>query len=351
MKRLAYVLIFCLMLCQLSGCRATVGGERAGDVSLVSEVYSVAESRVESSKAEESAPESVPSSSAPAVYSQPEPTPAPAPETASSSAPTPEPTPAPNPAPTVVAGYEVFDPENTRGLSEVGNGFGFGYASGGAPHSISVNNQARFDSLAGVQALALDTVSGDKRMYLTFDCGYEYNNLTANILDTLRAKNIKAAFFVTLSYIKNNPQLVRRMIDEGHIVGNHSATHPVFPDISRTEMAQEIYLVDQCLQNDFGYKSKYFRFPTGEYSHNALELVTSVGYKSIFWSLAYGDYDTKNQMSHENAFNTVTSRYHSGAVILLHAVSQTNADILSALIDNAHAQGYSFKTLDDYYGS
>lgn len=246
-------------------------------------------------------------------------------------------------------GYTVNDPYNTRGLSEVRCGYSFGVASGGMPNKVSVNNQLKFDSLQNVKALALDTVSADKRMYLTFDCGYEYNNLTESILDTLKEKNVKAAFFCTLEYLTKNPRIVRRMIDEGHIVGNHSATHPDFSTISRTKMAEEIYIVDKYLQDNFGYTSEYFRFPTGAYSESALELVSSVGYKSIFWSVAYADWDTAKQPEPESAFTTVSSRYHSGAVILLHAVSATNNAILGRLIDQATAEGYSFKALSDYY--
>ena len=253
-----------------------------------------------------------------------------------------------------VGEYDVNDAENSRGLSNKKEGFGFGVAKDGKPHQISVDNQARFDKMSDVKALALDTVSTDKRMYLTFDCGYEYEykgqKLTPLILDTLKEKNTKAAFFVTLSFIKSNPETVHRMIDEGHIVGNHSATHPVFPDISRTKMAEELYKVDEYLQKHFNYKTDYFRFPTGANSYNALELVTSVGYKSIFWSVAYGDYDTENQMGAEKAFQTVTSRFHPGAVILLHASSIDNVNILSDVIDEAEKQGYELKTLDDYKG-
>lgn len=248
-----------------------------------------------------------------------------------------------------VGEYTVIDAENARGLDNKKYGFGFGVAKNGKPHEISVNNQKKFDGLQNVEALALDTVSQDKRMYLTFDCGYEYQNLTDDILDTLKEKNVKAAFFVTLSYIKNNPEKVDRMIKEGHIVGNHSATHPVFPNISRTQMADELYKVDEYLQKHFNYESNYFRFPTGAYSENALELVTSVGYKSIFWSIAHGDYDTESQPSVQKTLETVTSRFHSGAVILLHAISQSNTDALAAIIDEAISQGYTFKTLDDYF--
>ena len=248
-----------------------------------------------------------------------------------------------------VGEYTVVDAENARGIDNQKHGFGFGAAKGGKPHEISINNQKRFDGYENIEALALDTISTDKRMYLTFDCGYEYKNLTVDILDILKEKNVKVAFFVTLSYIKNNPEKVDRMIKEGHIVGNHSATHPVFPDISRTKMAEELYKVDEYLQKHFNYESDYFRFPTGAYSENALELVTSVGYKSIFWSVAHGDYDTANQPTVQKTFDTVTGRFHPGAVILLHASSQSNVDALSDIIDEAHAQGYTFKSLDDYY--
>ena len=248
-----------------------------------------------------------------------------------------------------VGEYTVVDAENARGIDNKKHGFGFGAAKNGKPHEISVDNQKRFDKYENIEALALDTVSTDKRMYLTFDCGYEYKNLTNDILDILAEKNVKVAFFVTLSYIKNNPEKVDRMIKDGHIVGNHSATHPVFPDISRRKMAEELYKVDEYLQKHFNYKTDYFRFPTGAYSENALELVTSVGYKSIFWSIAHGDYDTENQPTVQKTFDTVTGRFHPGAVILLHASSQSNVDALRDIIDEAHAQGYTFKSLDDYY--
>lgn len=226
--------------------------------------------------------------------------------------------------------------------------YSFGVASNEKPHSQSVNNQKAFDNMKNVDALALDTKSADKRMYLTFDCGYEYQNLTADILDTLKEKNVKAAFFCTLSYLEKNPELVQRMIDEGHIVGNHSATHPVFPDISHEEMTTEVVKVDQYLHYNFNYASDYFRYPSGTYSEDSLHHVTSIGKKSVFWSVAYGDWDTANQKGADYAFETVTARYHPGAVILLHAVSQDNADALGRMIDDAQAKGYTFKTLDDY---
>lgn len=244
--------------------------------------------------------------------------------------------------------YTVNDPDNLRGLSTARVGFSYGIAKNGVAHGQSFSNQQTFDSFENVEALALDTKTQEKVMYLTFDNGYEYNNLTTNILDTLKEKNVKAAFFVTLSYAKQNPALVRRMIDEGHIVGNHSTTHPVFPQLTRTQMAQELLTLDNYLKENFSYTSPYFRFPTGAYSECALELVTSVGFRSIFWSVAYADWDRSAQKGADYAFSTVTSRFHPGAVILLHAVSQDNADALGRIIDQARNEGYKFNTLDQY---
>lgn len=251
---------------------------------------------------------------------------------------------------TQVLGRTVLDPDNTRALSTERNGYSYGVAKDGQPNITSVNNQDFFDSLSNVEALTLDRKSSEKCMYLTFDCGYEYEGITGEMLDILKEKNVKAAFFCTLDYFKKNYDLVRRMIDEGHIVGNHSATHPDFSAISRTKMAEEIYTVEDYLKTTFNYSSPYFRFPSGAHSVSALDLVTSLGYKSIFWSVAHKDWETANQPTAETAFNTVTSRYHSGAVILLHSVSSANRDALAQMIDKAHADGYVFKTLDDYYG-
>lgn len=247
--------------------------------------------------------------------------------------------------------YTVSDPDNKRGLDTTGYGFGFGYAKNEKPHQITIDNQKRFDSMANVEALAWDSKTEEKVLYLTFDCGYEYNDNTTKILDVLKEKNVKAAFFCTLPYIKSNGAKVERMILEGHIVGNHSVTHPVFTDISRTKMAEELFGVYSYLRTNYGYTTRYFRFPTGKNSVNSLELVTSQGYKSIFWSIAYKDYDTANQLGEEVAYKTVTERLHPGAVILLHSVSDDNTKILGKVIDYARSKGYTFKTLDDYYAN
>ena len=163
----------------------------------------------------------------------------------------------------------------------------------------------------------------------------------------LKKKNIHAAFFCTLSNIKDEPELIARMITEGHIVGNHSTTHPSFAEIDRTKMAEEIEKCDNYLRTKFGYTSPFFRFPKGEYSESALELVNSLGYKCVFWSLAYNDWNTDAQKGGDYAFKTVTARLHPGAVMLLHSVSADNAAALERIIDYAEENGYTFKELSD----
>ncbi len=241
------------------------------------------------------------------------------------------------------ANFTVNDLENSAGLPTTAINHSFGVAKDGQPHQISVNSQKMFDS-KGYNAVTYDNVSDEKVLYLTFDCGYE-NGHTFDILDTLKEKNVSAAFFCTLDHIKSQPKLIARMITDGHVVGNHSDNHPNFTKISRSKMAQEIKNCDDYLRQNFGYTSPYFRFPEGAYSESALELVGSLGYKSVFWSLAYSDWDTANQKGKAYAYEKVTQRLHPGAIILLHSVSADNAAALGDIIDYALGQGYVFKPL------
>ncbi len=235
----------------------------------------------------------------------------------------------------------VVDPDNLKGLSTTTHNHSFGVSKNEIAHDISVNNQKFYENYNGI---CLDT-SGEKVIYLTFDCGYE-NGCTKKILDTLKEKKVPAAFFVTLPNVKENPEIIARMIKEGHIVGNHSDTHPNFSKINRTQMAKEIETLDNYLREHFGYSAPYFRFPEGACSENALELVQSIGYTSVFWSSAYADWDVNNPKGKQYAFDTVTARLHPGCVLLLHAVSKDNADALGDIIDYAKEQGYEFKSLE-----
>ena len=241
--------------------------------------------------------------------------------------------------------FTVTDPENTRGLSTEKISHSYGVAKDGKPNEISVNFQKMFDE-KGWDAVCLDTKSKEKVLYLTFDCGYE-NGYTSKVLDVLKQKNVPAAFFCTLHEVKQNEQLIHRMIDEGHIVGNHSDTHPSFAEISRTQMMEEIKVMDDYMRTNFNYSAPFFRYPKGEYNENSMDLVNSLGYKCVFWSCAYADWDASAQKGAKYAFDTVTARLHPGAIILLHSVSSDNAEALGDIIDYARDNGYEFKALTD----
>lgn len=184
-------------------------------------------------------------------------------------------------------------------------------------------------------------------IYLTFDEGYEYG-CTPEILDILKEKNVKAVFFVTLPYVKNNPELVQRMINEGHQLGNHSVTHPSqgLPSQTVEEQTQEVMGCHEYVKENFGYEMHLFRYPTGKFSEQSLAIVNNCNYKSIFWSFAYLDYDVNNQPDEQESLTKLTDRLHPGAIYLLHAESVTNTHILGRLIDAGREKGYSFERLE-----
>lgn len=183
-----------------------------------------------------------------------------------------------------------------------------------------------------------------KNIYLTFDEGYE-NGYTSKILDVLKEKQVPAVFFVTYDYVKRNPELVRRMIAEGHVVGNHTYTHPSMPTLSLAKASNEIMALHQYVKESFNYTMTLFRPPMGEFSDRTLALTQSLGYKSVFWSFAYVDWDTNNQMGFDKAYTKAVGGLHNGAVYLLHAVSKDNAEILGPFIDEAAKEGYAFAKL------
>lgn len=180
-------------------------------------------------------------------------------------------------------------------------------------------------------------------IYLTIDEGYE-NGYTAKILDVLKEKNCPAVFFVTMDYVKQNPDLIQRMIDEGHVVGNHSVTHPSagLPSQSIDIQAEELMALHRYVKETFDYDMYLFRYPAGIHSDQSLALVQQLGYKSVFWSFAYRDWITDDQPDPAAALQQVTNRLHPGAIYLLHAVSSTNTQIMGDFIDHVRAQGYTF---------
>ena len=180
----------------------------------------------------------------------------------------------------------------------------------------------------------------DNNIYLTFDLGYE-NGYTEKILDVLKDKDAKGVFFATLSYCKSNPHIVKRIIDEGHVLGNHSVNHLSMPTLSLDRMEYEIMEMHNYIYSSYGYTMTLFRPPMGEFSVQSLALTQSLGYKTVHWSFAYYDYDTANQPEHSAALTKVTGAAHGGAIYLLHAVSATNTAILPEVIDSFRASGYT----------
>ncbi len=221
----------------------------------------------------------------------------------------------------------------------------YGVAKDEKPHNISIENQHYFNEKA-LDAVCYDDKTAEKILYLTFDCGYE-NGYTSKILDVLKEKQIPAAFFCTLPQVKDNKELIARMINEGHIVGNHSVNHPDFSGLSTEKIIEEVKGFDDYIRQNFGYSSCYFRYPEGKYSEKSTAVLNNLGFKCIFWSLAYADWNIENQKGASYACETVLSRLHPGAVILLHSVSPDNANALGDIIDAATERGYTFRALSE----
>lgn len=186
-----------------------------------------------------------------------------------------------------------------------------------------------------------------KELYLTFDNGYE-NGYTEKVLDVLKEKNVPAAFFVTGHYLKTAPELVKRMVNEGHIVGNHTWSHPNLAQVSEEKLKEELEKVKQTFAEITGNKDmKYLRPPRGIFSEKSLALSEKEGYVNVFWSLAYKDWEIDKQKGADYAYNEIMKRIHPGAVLLLHSVSRDNAEALGRVIDECRKRGYTFKSLDD----
>ncbi|MGX9755708.1 delta-lactam-biosynthetic de-N-acetylase [Clostridioides difficile] len=189
---------------------------------------------------------------------------------------------------------------------------------------------------------------GQKTLYLTFDEGYE-NGYTSKILDVLKQNKVKAVFFVTSPYIKENKDLIKRMVKEGHIVGSHSKTHPSMPTKTGNLKGFNDEFEDvEKLYKDLTGKNivKFFRPPMGKYSEKSLAMTKNLGYKTIFWSFAYRDWDTEKQPSHDEAKKKIMDNLHDGSILLLHAVSKTSTEILSDFISDARKLGYNFELLN-----
>lgn len=188
----------------------------------------------------------------------------------------------------------------------------------------------------------------EKVIYLTFDAGFENGN-TEPILEALKKHNVKATFFLVSNFLKTKPELVKRMVEEGHTVGNHTYTHPDMSKISTMEsFKKEIEDMEKLYEETTGQKMiKYYRPPQGKYSQSNLKMAQELGYHTFFWSLAYVDWYVDKQPTKEEAFNKLLKRIHPGAIVLLHSTSKTNGEIMDELLTKWEEMGYTFKTLDD----
>ena len=192
---------------------------------------------------------------------------------------------------------------------------------------------------------------GERKLYLTFDAGYENGNVE-KILDVLSEKNVPGAFFILDNLVLSNTELVKRMIDEGHTVCNHTAKHRDMTTVAtKEEFAAELNKMAKIYKDSLGCDmAMYYRPPEGKYNEDNMRWANELGYKTIFWSFAYADWDNNSQPDPEKAKEKILSSTHNGEVILLHPTSATNAAILGSLIDEWKAMGYRFGTLDELTG-
>ncbi|MDP5274684.1 delta-lactam-biosynthetic de-N-acetylase [Chengkuizengella axinellae] len=222
--------------------------------------------------------------------------------------------------------------------------FGLKKSRDGRPASIS---QEGFMELLKTHGAVFLGDTTKKELYLTFDNGYENGN-TIQILDVLNEKRVPAIFFVTGQYVKEEPELLKRMVKEGHLIGNHSWGHPDMSTISDDRIEEELDKVQIEVAKVTGqWQMEYMRPPRGIFNDRVLEISSKLGYTNVFWSVAYKDWETNSQKGSKYAYDNVMRQLHPGAVILLHSVSQDNAEALGDIIDDARKQGYTFKRMDE----
>ncbi len=219
---------------------------------------------------------------------------------------------------------------------------------------VKRNNNHKQPDLGSTNTKILSTYNGiymgnseSKKVYLTFDSGYEAG-YTEKILEVLKQNNVKATFFITAHYVNTQPDLVKRMIDEGHIVGNHTVNHKSMPSLTNEQIKQEVMNLHTTIYEKFGYEMKYMRPPKGEYSESSVAYCQSLGYTTVMWSLAYDDWDEAKQGREEYGKKKILDNIHNGAVILLHGTSKDNSIILDSVIKEIQNMGYIFASLDEF---
>jgi peptidoglycan-N-acetylmuramic acid deacetylase len=215
---------------------------------------------------------------------------------------------------------------------------GYGQGTIVDAHNVPTGAKTFNETYSTYGAYAL--TSAQNQIVLTFDQGYE-NGYTSKILDTLKEKNVKAIFFLTGDYAKKEKALVQRMIDEGHVLGNHGMTHAKLPTLDQQGIEEEIMSLHQYVLDEYGYEMQYFRPPCGEFSEESLAVTQQLGYQTIVWSFAYVDWNVDSQPEPSTALDKLVTSAHDGAIYLLHSVSQTNAEILGEAIDRLRNEGFT----------
>lgn len=234
------------------------------------------------------------------------------------------------------------DPVTSSQVASASENWGLSFQEDGQPPTANATAEdlAKYDTYYAEE-------TDEKVLYLTFDCGYENGNTEA-ILDALKKHKAPATFFVVGNFLTTSPDIVKRMQEEGHIVGNHTYHHPDMSQISTKEaFNKELEDVENLYKEITGEEmTKYYRPPQGKYSPENLQMAKDLGYHTFFWSLAYVDWYQDDQPSKEEAFDKLLGRIHPGAIVLLHSTSSTNAEILDELLGKWEEMGYTFKSLD-----
>ena len=225
------------------------------------------------------------------------------------------------------------------------NAYGFGYRKNTDHEQPDIGKYQQ--EIEGTNSYYVGN-KDEKTLYLTFDAGYDNGNLS-KILDVLKEKDVKATFFVTGDFVNRQPELLKRIVNEGHIVGNHTYHHKNITKLNFDQIKNEIDLLNDKYKEITGYTmSAYFRPPEGEFDRKSLLDLKELGYKTFFWSIAYDDWNTKSQKGPDYAYNKIMSNLHNGGIILLHTVSNDNANILGKVIDDSIKLGFTFKNLDKF---
>lgn len=219
---------------------------------------------------------------------------------------------------------------------------------------IKRNDNHEQPDLGSVNKRIIDEANGiamgnkeSKKIYLTFDEGYEAG-YTEKILEVLKQNDVKACFFITAHYVNTSPELVQKMIDEGHTIGNHTVNHKSMPSLTTEQIKEEVMKLHQTVYEKFNYEMKYIRPPKGEYSEKSVAYCNTLGYTTVMWSFAYDDWNEQKQGREDYARKKILDNIHNGAVILLHGNSKDNTNVLDYCIKEIKKMGYEFTTLDNF---